>query len=256
MLYTTFVCFRCQDVAQELDAQVRVAQGFSVVWFETMSHRIQHLQEGGSDEGWLNGVLGIRSWFFLFVCCTIYIYLHMYIDVWMFLNLLFGTGWLGYICIFFCRYLNHGLNVYLWQEVMCLSLFAWVEHLLNQRVGWEYLLQSWPRLPLCDLWSQDAVFALINVSLELRFVEKQRRRWNPYIQKHIPAPAAIHVYNTSPSHVRVKSSSWIDFKVFSPEMLSNALKTTMSLSTLVLLHKYSWLWCQHHELTCFFDLFL
>ena len=238
------------------------AQGFSVVWFETMSHRIQRLQEGGSDVGWPNGLLAIQSWFFWFVCCAIYIYLHIYIFIyrWLDVSKLAGLAvwhWMALIYVFFfCRYLNHDLNVYLWQEVMCLSLFAWVEHLLNQRVGWEYLLQSWPRLPLCDLWSQDAVFALINVSLELRFVEKQRRRWNPYIQKHIPAPAAIHVYNTSPSHVRVKSSSWIDFKVFSPEMLSNALKTTMSLSTLVLLHKYSWLWCQHHELTCFFDLFL
>ena len=139
-------------------------------------------------------------------------------------------------------------------EFVCLSstLSRCLEHLLKQHVGWEFLQQSWPRLSLCDLWSQDAVFALINVSLELRFVGKQRHRWNPYVQKHIPAPAEIHVYNTSPSHVRVNSSSWIDFNVFSREMLSNALNTTISLSTLVLLHTYSWLWCQHHELTCFY----
>lgn len=114
------------------------------------------------------------------------------------------------------------------------KLWGTYGHLLNQHMGWEYLLQSWPRLPLCRLWSQDAVFALINVSLELRFVEKQRHRRNPYVQKHIPAPAAFHVYNISPSHVRVNSSRWIDFNVFSPETLSNALNTMISLSTLVL----------------------
>ena len=148
--------------------------------------------------------------------------------------------------------------MHLWQEVMCLSLFAWVPQChgvlstcWSNTWDGEFLQQSWPRLSLCDLWSQDAVFALINVSLELRFVGKRRHRWNPYVQKHIPAPAEIHVYNTSPSHVRVNSSSWIDFNVFSREMLSNALNTTISLSTLVLLHTYSWLWCQHHELTCF-----
>lgn len=187
----------------------------------------------------------------------------------MFLNLLFGIGWLWYMCFFCCRYLKHSLNVChgkklcVWvclpefhnvtlsmtdsfvhihglrtftcrlliifpaipahvclmnkigtfhSKVTCPILIDWklwgtYGHLLNQHMGWEYLLQSWPRLPLCDLWSQDAVFALINVSLELRFVEKQRHWWNPYIQKHIPAPAAFHVYNTSPSHVRVNSSA-------------------------------------------------